>query len=154
MKSKLFTPTASAYVVETVIDPAQFQYTIDVRDLTFDEMRRIISKWFQHGKGDHRRKFWDLITGLRGPDSPSERPDMNTKAASLAYSLRRQRKYDTVEVIRNKAFFGVVGGAARSHEADHVTLPPQSQWDHFDKHVSRAAGTLGLKVVIRQEENQ
>lgn len=126
--------------------------TIDLKSFTFNDMRLLVSDWMKVGSSSHTRSWWDMITCLRGPDSPSERPDMSAQEASVAYSARRERKYKTVEVIRNKAFFGVIGGAARSHKGDSVTLPPRNQWDHFDKHVERAAKALGLKVIIEGEK--
>lgn len=95
---------------------------------------------------------WDIMTALRGPDSPSERPDMDPVEASSAYAGRRKRKYDTVEVVRAKAFYGVCGGQARSHADEAVTLPPSQQWDHFDKHVARAARWLKLGVKERRDD--
>lgn len=115
----------------------------NVEEASIDDIRKLISEWFKTGKGGG---FWDLITALRGPDYPSERPDMSAGEQSAAYSARRKRKYASTEVIRKKAFYGVIGGAARSHDDDHITLPPQSKWDHFDKHMARAAAVLGLEV--------
>lgn len=92
--------------------------------------------------------LWSVITCLRGPDFPSERPNMSEAEHKKAYKARRDRKFDTVEIIR-AASVGQVGGA-RVHVDDHVTLPPKDQWDHFDKHVARAAAALGLKVKLRK----
>lgn len=100
-------------------------------------------------------KFWDLITCLRGPDSPSETPAMSPSESSSAYNQRRVRKAKTVEVIRAMAFFGAVGGAARYRtDREYVELPPRSTWDHFDKHVERAARAIGIEVRIKGEEKK
>lgn len=117
--------------------------------LTFDEKRRKIGEWLKESEGS---KLWDLMCALRGPDSPSERSSMGDKERAAAYQGRRKRKRETVEVIREKAFFGVIGGAARHHDADKVVLPPSREWDHFDQHVQRAAAILGLTVETVDEK--
>lgn len=99
--------------------------------------------------GDYCRRSeaaWSVITALRGPDSPSERPNHSHAKSSELYWLRRERKRRTVEVIRGKAVGQV--GAARTRKADSITLPPSSCWDHFDKHCARAANVLGLHINI------
>lgn len=113
-------------------------------DLTFAEKRAIIGKWLNGSDGC---KLWDLMCGLRGPDSPSERDDMTSAQSAAAYKGRRARKFKTVEVIRQKAFNGVIGGSARHHDDDHILLPPTVEWDHFDRHMQRAADVLGIKIV-------
>ncbi len=119
------------------------------KQLTLDEMLTTLQGWMSQPAGG---ALWDVITGLRGPDSPSERPNMTSDESSRAYDLRRARKRDTVEVIRGKAMNGRCGGAARFRtDLDYVTLPPEDEWEHFDKHVARAARALGLRVVIREK---
>lgn len=119
---------------------------------SFDSIRKQIGEWL---KGPYGQSLWDLITGLRGPDTPSERPDMSGEEANRAYQARRDRKHDTTEVIRAKAFFGVIGGQARSRtDVDYITLPPKSKWDHFDKHMARAAEIIEVGVKIRKEEKE
>ena len=115
--------------------------------MTLVEKRTQIGQWLLEGDG---QALWDLLCGLRGPDTPSEREDMDYTQRTRAYTGRRERKYKTAEVIREKAFFGQVGGGARHHDADHIILPPASEWDHFDTHMQRAADVLGLKVVMAQ----
>lgn len=110
---------------------------------SFDDMRKKIGEWLQ---GPYGGQLWDLMTALRGPDSPSERSNMSKEEHSKVYNQRRARKRKTVEVIRGKAFFGVVGDSARHRDDDHVTLPPEGEWDHFDNHVARVTGMLGLKI--------
>ena len=117
---------------------------VGVSSLSFEQFRRFMAELL--GKNPCSGTVWDLLTGLRGPDSPSERPDLGTKANATAYTARRDRKYRTVEVIRAAAFYGTVGGSARRHQGDSIQLPPQMRWDHFDKHAARAAQTIGLKV--------
>lgn len=98
-------------------------------------------------------QLWDILTCLRGPDSPSERASMSRSEHDEAYRKRRERKAKTVEVIRWHALQGAVGGSARYRsDRDWVELPPRDEWDHFDKHVDRAARSLGLGVRIEGEK--
>lgn len=120
-----------------------------LKSLTFDEQRVVIGIFLKNPGGGN---LWDLLTGLRGPDSPSETPDMSSSESAKAYQGRRDRKYKSTEVIREEAFFGVVGGAARYRKATKVLLPPQSLWDHFDKHAYRAANAIGLKVEYESKD--
>lgn len=122
------------------------------RPQTFEEIREVIGT-FLKSSGDAGR-LWDLITCLRGPDFPSERGDMESDESSKAYRGRRERKARTVEVIRYHAFNGASGGSARLRsDRNYVILPPREQWDHFDRHVSRAATILGLEVKIGKDDN-
>lgn len=114
-----------------------------LEELSFDEQRVVIGIFLREDRG---QKLWDLMTGLRGPDAPSERPDLSSSENAANYAERRKRKYSSTEVIRENAFFGVVGGAARHHQAAEVVLPPTSTYDHFLKHAERAAKAIGLKV--------
>jgi hypothetical protein len=119
---------------------------------TCDEMRELIGGFLKRGDKEASR-LWTIITAQRGPDSPSERADMNEAERAKAYGGRRRRKADTVEVVRAQSFGGVVGGAARSRkDRKYLTLPPASQWDHFDRHMSQVAEVLGLKVRTLEEE--
>jgi len=113
---------------------------------TCEDMRRMCQEFFTTAPLHERERFWDLITCLRGPDSPSERSNMTSEEHAAAYSGRRKRKYNTVEVIRHKVFYGACGGSARRRAGDSVLLPPPYKWEHFDKHVARAAEVLGLEV--------
>ncbi len=91
-------------------------------------------------------QLWHIVTALRGPDSPSERPGDSPSDFKSRYAGRVNRKMKTGAVIRAKAGFTNVGGA-RYKEADHVTLPKdKSSWDHYDKHINAAAVALGLRV--------
>lgn len=119
--------------------------------MTFDEMRKQIGEWLQSDEGG---RLWDLLTCLRGPDSPSELVNVHSAENSANYKLRRERKYDTVEVIRQKAFFGVVGGSARHHDQDYVVVNPPDEQDHFDRHVLKAAYALGLEVRVKEKEKK
>lgn len=94
------------------------------------------------------KELWDILTCLRGPDSPSERGDGSGSANASAYKARRERKYKTGEVIRHMS--GLFGGAARHRASDYVTLPPREEWDHYDRHVEKAAKALGLRVQIEE----
>ena len=111
--------------------------------MTFEEMRECIGVWL---KGPHGGELWDLMCAQRGPDSPSERDNMGADQRAVAYAARRKRKFNTTEVIRQASWGGVVGGSARSHQGNSITLPPQEEWDHFDKHMARAAEMVGLTI--------
>lgn len=115
-------------------------------EMTFDDMRKVIEAFLRKASGGEAKKFWDVIVCLRGPDWPSERPCQPVTTQQKRYAQRLDRKYRTVEVVRAKAFGGVVGGSAKAHAAKSVQLPPPQKWDHFDKHVYRAAQALGLKI--------
>ena len=118
---------------------------------TLTEIRAIIGDFLQ--TSPDAGSLWDLICCLRGPDSPSEKPNMTTEQSRVAYKGRRGRKAKTVEVIRHHAFGGVIGGAARSRgDRNWVELPPRDQWDHFDRHVERAAEVLGLEIRVEEEK--
>ena len=119
--------------------------------MTFDEKRIKLGDWLQ---GPDGIALWDMMCALRGPDHPSERPNMTHEDHQRAYKSRRARKFKTVEVIRHKAFFGAVGGNARHHADDHVLLPPENERDHFDRHVATAALLLGLSIQLDQPRKQ
>ena len=121
--------------------------SVEVGQLSLDQWRRFMGEYL--GSNPTSGSAWDILTCLRGPDSPCERVGMSPTEASIAYDGRRKRKFDTVEVIRSAAFFGIVGGVARHHPGEEVLLPPEQEWDHFDKHVWKAARRLGLKVVTK-----
>ena len=117
---------------------------------SFDQIRAQIGEWLT---GPNGHSLWDLMTGLRGPDSPSETPSMPEEERDKAYRGRRERKRRTVEVIRGHAFGGIVGGSARYRkDIDFVSLPPRSTWDHFDRHVEKTARVLGLGVKVEAED--
>lgn len=128
-------------IVQIIFDNGR---AVKVRDLSFDDWRRFMGEFLQ--RNPNAGAAWDLMGCVRGPDFPSERPDMRSSEHDAAYKGRRKRKYETVEVIRNAMFFGFVGGGARSHSGDSVELPPTNMWDHFDRHVARGANAVGLKV--------
>lgn len=121
----------------------------ELKSLTFDEQRTAIGIFLKSSSGG---KLWDLITGLRGPDSPSERADMKYNEHSTAYGARCARKYKSTQIIREYAFFGVIGGAAKHRPGTKIVLPPQERFDHFDKHMLRAAEAIGLGVQYETED--
>jgi hypothetical protein len=126
---------------------------VDPQTASFQEVRDFLGEVI--ASNPNSKKVWDLMTGLRGPDSPSEVPSMSGKERADAYDARRVRKAVTVEVIRGHAFGGIVGGQARSRtDRDWVELPPESEWDHFDRHVDRTARVLGLGVKIIEPEKE
>lgn len=120
---------------------------VDFNTITLTDLREFM--YFVITQCPASGKFWDLITGLRGPDNPSERADQSPSEHAKAYSDRRKRKYDAGEVIRAEAFYGAIGGAARSHKGDTVVVNPPSRSDHYDRHVVRAAQVIGLKIKER-----
>ncbi len=100
--------------------------------------------------GPYGEAVWDVLTALRGPDTPSERDDMAWDERQAAYAARRERKARTVEVIRGVS--ALKGGSCRYREdRNYVLLPPRREWDHFDRHVYKAAGWLGVEVRIKEE---
>jgi hypothetical protein len=117
------------------------QHEIDNWNL--DDIRRQIGRWLarQHGSS-----LAAILAAQRGPDSPSERPDMGGPEHTQAYWGRRARKASSGEVIRRRSFFGIGTVGARSREGTFITLPPSSKWDHYDKHMAQAAAVLGLQV--------
>lgn len=118
------------------------------KQISFNDMRQAVRLYFTYSSGS--KSFWDLITCMRGPDHPSERPDMIPEDAQIAYVARRARKRETVEVIRGKAFDGCVPGAARARtDINYVTLPPVRERDHFDRHVAETAALLGIEVRVK-----
>lgn len=118
--------------------------TIDIRDLSFTDWRRFMSEYMS--QNPYASQAWDVMGIIRGPDFPSERADMSPAEHATAYKGRRERKFNTVEILREAMFFGVVGGGARHHKSSVVILPPRSHWDHFDRHVERAARALGIRI--------
>src|SRR3990167_3662284 len=104
-----------------------------IRDMSFEDWRKFMAEFMS--KNPHSNQAWDVMGCVRGPDSPSERPDMSPSESGVAYRGRRDRKFKTVEVIRDAMFFGVCGGSARRHRDTKVILPSHYKYDHFDKHV-------------------
>ena len=121
-----------------------------ISQLSLTDWRRLMSEFMS--QNPNAGAAWDILGCIRGPDSPSEREDMERVAFNKAYQGRRERKYRTVEIIREAMFFGVCGGGARHHKGDHVVLPPKQQRDHFDRHVARAARALGIGIEVEPSE--
>jgi hypothetical protein len=113
-----------------------------------DQIRRQIGLWLA---GPNGANLATILAAQRGPDSPSERPDMGPAEYDRHYWGRRARKRSSGEVIRSVSFFGLGRVGARSRTADSITLPPRNQWDHYDKHQASAAQILGIKVVESAE---
>lgn len=119
-----------------------------LKALSLDEQRVVIGVFLRTPSAS---ALWDLMCGLRGPDSPSERGDLSSEVNARNYKGRRDRKFKTAEIVRQAAFFGVTGGCARHHKDEVITLPPENKWDHFDHHQDRAARVVGLEVKIEAE---
>jgi hypothetical protein len=117
---------------------------VPVTQLTFSQWRHFMAAVLQHSP--HAHTIWDVMACVRGPDTPSERPDMSPSEHNSAYGGRRHRKRQTVEVLRHVMFHGTCGGQARHREGTSVTLPPANERDHFDRHVALGASILGLTV--------
>jgi hypothetical protein len=116
-----------------------------------DEMRECIQRFMNMAPGGDTARFWNLITALRGPDTPCETTDMDQTQREIAYKARRQRKSGGVEVIRWHAFHGTVGGTARYRsDRDYIEVPPRKQHDHHDGHLVKAAEAIGLKVEYKE----
>ena|SRR5688572_29832576 len=122
---------------------------VPVSELGFKQWRQFMQEFMSSGKNG-ANKAWDLMSCVRGPDSPSETDAMSSEEHQKAYRGRRLRKFETSEAIRHEMFFGAVGGSARHHSASHVTVPPLEQQDHFDRHIVKAANLLGLQVKIKE----
>lgn len=116
-----------------------------IGSLSFVDWRRFMSEFML--KNSNAQSAWDVMGCIRGPDSPSERPDMAPEESHSAYAGRRKRKYNTVEVIREAMFFGSIGGCARYHRDSKIILPPKEKHDHFDRHAKKAAKVLGLEIM-------
>ena len=123
-----------------------------IKQANLDQLRAMIGCMLS--KNLNSGRLWDIITAQRGPDTPSE--TINCPGAPgqpEIYKQRRDRKYLTTEVIRSASWFGVVGGAARSHSGTTVTVRPLKEQDHFDRHVIKAANALGLEVKTQETVN-
>lgn len=118
---------------------------------TCTDMRRMVKKFLEDRQVSEmeKSKWWNLMSVTRGPDAPSGK-----EKESRSYWARcHRRKWETVEVLRHSMFWGTVGAGARHREGNCVILPPESEWDHFDAHVGKAAQILGLRIVIRCQED-
>ena len=62
----------------------------DPSELSFNEWREFMALFIKTNGSSGAA--WDLMTCLRGPDSPSERGDMSSEEAATAYAGRRARK--------------------------------------------------------------
>lgn len=122
--------------------------TTNMDGASLEEIRKQIGRWLNGPQG---ASLAAILAAQRGPDSPSERPDMEGAAHEQAYWGRRARKASSGEVIRSASFFGIGKVGARSRKGDSITLPPENTWDHYDKHMAQAAQVLGIKV-IRSED--
>lgn len=122
--------------------------TTELDNLDLDQIRRQIGKWLS---GRHGSNLAAILAAQRGPDSPSERDDMDGESHKKAYWGRRARKRSSGEVIRSASFFGLGTVGARSRTDTKIVLPPHSKWDHYDKHMAQAAQVLGIKVEINED---
>jgi len=113
-----------------------------------DDIRKQIGKWLS---GKHGANLAAILAAQRGPDSPSEHGGLSGDAYSEAYWGRRARKYSSGEVIRAASFFGIGEVGARTRVDTKIVLPPSKIWDHYDKHMARAASVLGIEVVESED---
>ena len=118
--------------------------TKSFNELSLEDWRRMMADLLS--VNHNAASIWDIMGCVRGPDNPSEHSGMSSKEHAAAYKGRRNRKFDTVEVIREAMFFGRCGGSARHHKDTKVKVNPPGFQDHFDGHVIKAAKALGLKV--------
>lgn len=91
--------------------------------------------------------LWDTIVALRGPDTPSERECIEEPRRSSLYHARVDRKMRTAAVIRGLAV-GQQAAAKTRTDIAYIVLPPQDEWDHFDRHMVKAANALNLEIKI------
>jgi hypothetical protein len=124
----------------------ELEAKLDEWDL--DQIRRQIGRWL---KGPNGANLATILAAQRGPDSPSERGDMSPAEHDRAYWGRRARKRSSGEIIRSASFFGIGKVGARARGGDTITLPPRSQWDHYDKHQASAAQVIGIKIVEAED---
>ncbi|TFH63977.1 MAG: hypothetical protein E4G90_09035 [Gemmatimonadales bacterium] len=102
--------------------------------------------------GPESSKLWDIVTAMRGPDSPSERPSDAPTTHRRKWAERVERKMQTVAVIRGEVFGATSApGSARMTRRSYVRLPKEGEWDHYDKHVARAARALELELRFTEE---
>lgn len=120
----------------------------EINEWGLDDIRKQIGRWLS---GKHGSSLAAILAAQRGPDSPSERPDMGSAEHSAAYWGRRARKASSGEVIRAASFFGLGRVGARARSGGSITLPLSQNWDHYDKHMASAAGVLGIKVVQSED---
>lgn len=120
----------------------------ELNDWSLDDIRKQIGRWLG---GPNGANLATILAAQRGPDSPSERPDMSGPDHDRAYWGRRARKSSSGEVIRRASFFGLGTVGARSRQGDSIILPPRSKWDHYDKHQAQAATVLGIKVIESED---
>ena len=120
----------------------------DIDSWDLDQIRRQIGRWLS---GKHGGSLAIILAAQRGPDSPSERPDMAPEEHDRHYWGRRARKKSSGEVIRSVSFFGLGRVGARSRQGESITLPPRTKWDHYDKHQAEAARVLGIKVIESED---
>jgi hypothetical protein len=123
-------------------------YQTEVDNYDLEAIRRQIGRWLS---GRHGAALAAILAAQRGPDSPSERPDMGPVQHDQAYWGRRARKASSGEIVRSASFFGIGKVGARSRSGDSITLPPRSKWDHYDKHQAQAAQVLGIKVIESED---
>lgn len=129
--------TTTSTITETV--------QAEINDFNLEQIRRQIGRWLS---GPNGAALAAILAAQRGPDSPSERGDMDPDEFQKAYWGRRARKKSSGEVVRSASFFGIGKVGCRSRSGDSITLPPQKYWDHYDKHQAEAARVLGLAVNI------
>lgn len=115
---------------------------------TLDDIRKQIGKWLS---GPHGAALAAILAAQRGPDSPSERGDMDRAEYDRRYLGRRARKRSSGEVIRAASFFGIGHVGCRVRKDTKIVLPPRNVWDHYDKHQAEAAHYLGIEVVIDEK---
>lgn len=124
----------------------EFQAKLDRADIGI--IRRQIGRWLA---GRHGANLAAILAAQRGPDSPSERADMDSQDHDRAYWGRRARKASSGEVIRHASFYGIGKVGCRTRGGDSITLPPRKLWDHYDKHQACAAQILGIKVIESED---
>jgi|SRR6266403_4262470 len=89
--------------------------------------------------------LWNVLTGLRGPDSRD-----------------RKLKYATTAVIRKAAFPGQPAGNLSVFKDDSTTYAArridlflsEGDTNHFREHVTDAFDSLGLELFKKNEENK
>lgn len=127
---------------------------IDPKTLSFELVRKLVDEFLTHNPKEGK-KFWDVMVALRGPDQGfGSGPAKIDGSTPTEENARISRKKLTSTIIRGRMFPGTVHCSAAQIDANPdaiIQLPAKAGWDHFDKHVFKAATVLGIKYEIEGE---
>lgn len=135
---------------------------IDPKALTFESMRQLTDEFLKSNPKEGK-KYWDCMVALRGPDTGLPNAEGLASVALANGNTpgpehdRITRKATTSAIIRAHMFPGAAGcsSAAMNSDPDAILiLPEKDKWDHFDKHMFKAAIVLGIPVQTGDEKLQ